>query len=146
MYTNDTWSHTFTEVGTFAYHCHPHQWMQAEIQVLEANGSAPVNHTIGVLEPEDFEQWTFDPAELTLRVGDTVTWVNPGAVMHKVAETTDEHAAHIAGAGSTVATQGDGHDHAHDEGGGSFNQGVLWVLGGLLLGIGVAQWAKKQSP
>lgn len=144
MQANETWSHTFTEETTFEYHCHPHPWMQAKIVVVASDGSPPQNHTINVIEPENFEEWDFDPEELTIMVGDTVTWVNQGAQMHKIGETTEEHAAHIAGAGSTV--EGDGHDHVHGDSGSSFNRGVMWVLGGLIVGIGIAQWAKKQSP
>lgn len=145
MQANETWSHTFTEEAVFDYHCHPHPWMQAKITVIASDGREPMNHTINVVEPADFEEWTFDPEELTVMVGDTVTWFNDGEQMHKIGETTAEHAEHIAGAGSTVDTSGDGHDHEHDEGS-SVNKAFLWITGGLGLGFIVAQWAKKQSP
>ncbi len=149
MFTNDTWSHTFNATGSFEYHCHPHPWMQASITVIEANESAPANHTIAILEPENFEEWSFGPVELTVRVGDTVTWVNQGQQMHKVAETTPEHADHIAAAGSTVASDGDGHgdhDHASSPSGGGLTAALLWAAGGLLAGVGVAQWLKRRAP
>ncbi len=31
----DSYSHTFTEAGTYAYHCTPHPYMQAKIIVIE---------------------------------------------------------------------------------------------------------------
>lgn len=30
-----TYEFTFTKVGTYAYHCEPHPWMQAQIEVIE---------------------------------------------------------------------------------------------------------------
>lgn len=144
MYHNETWNHTFTEPGTFEYHCHPHPWMQASIMVLEANGTA-MNHTITIIEPDDFEDWSFDPVELTIRAGDTVTWVNAGQQMHLLAETTEEHADHIAAAGSTVEPLESEHDHGHDHGDESRSNltPVLWIVGAIGIGLVIAQSARK---
>ena len=140
MLTNDTWSHTFTSPGTFEYHCHPHPWMQGTIKVLPSDGSAPREHVIEIVEPADFEAWTFTPEKFTVRAGDTVTWLNPGAQMHRIAETTGEHAEHIASAGGTVEDAGlasaahiDGDGHSH--GGFFLPSPILWITLGLLGGV-----------
>ncbi|HEX6068072.1 MAG TPA: plastocyanin/azurin family copper-binding protein, partial [Nitrososphaera sp.] len=31
----ESWEFTFTKVGTYAYHCEPHPWMQGEVEVIE---------------------------------------------------------------------------------------------------------------
>lgn len=102
--TGDTFQHTFTTEGTFAYHCHPHPWMQGEIHIEPAqNGSEPQNHTIKIVEPLDEGDWTFEPGSLTIRVGDTVEWVNEGEVIHVIMGGVD--------------ADGDGHHHDdHDHG------------------------------
>lgn len=140
MYNNETWAYTFTEAGNFEYHCHPHPWMQASIIVDPSNGSAPMNHEILIIEPENYDEWDFDPVTLTIQAGDTVTWINEGMQMHKVAETTAEHADHIAGAGSTVDEHG---DHEHNEGG--ISPAILWIGGALIVGLLAAQWFKNKS-
>lgn len=140
----ESWSYIVTDEGTFDYHCHPHPWMLAALNVLPADGD-PRTHIINVTEPEgkDFEDWTFAPAMMDVRVGDTVTWVNQGTVMHRVTQTVGEHIAH-------VGTAGEAHDDegavamavAPEHHGGVFfglpGQSWLWVglalVGGVFLG------------
>lgn len=111
LLANESWSHTFTEPGLFEYHCHPHPWMQASIEILASEGGPARNHTITVVEPSDFEKWAFSVDKLTIFAGDTVTWNNTGQRMHTVSETTAEHAEHIASAGGTVTEDSESHTH-----------------------------------
>ncbi|MGB0652121.1 MAG: cupredoxin domain-containing protein [Thermoplasmatota archaeon] len=143
----EDWSHIFTEPGTFEYHCHPHPWMQATIIIEEApEGYEPQEVVIEIEEPEDYQQWSFTPEQLTVRVGDTVTWRNTGAIMHKVAETGGEHADHIAsmGGGSAGSQAGDGHDHVHDDG--SQGNALFWIIVALAFGLIIAAIVRKGSP
>jgi plastocyanin len=145
-----SWSHTFTDVGRFDYHCHPHPWMLAGINIVASTGRPPVNHTIEIIEPEgkDFDQWTWSPAVATIEAGDTVTWVNQGSVVHVVQETTAEHLEHVGTVGAPAVQGGAGGDtHGH---GGSFldfpTQGWAWIgialVGGVLIG---RKWSRVQA-
>ncbi len=147
MQPGGNWSYTLAEEGTFDYHCHPHPWMLAQLRVLPSNGT-PMMHVIDITEPEgeDFENWTFSPKTMDVRVGDTVTWVNVGTVMHRVTQTVGEHIAHVG----TVAGSEDTGEHAdeaaHVEAGGP---GGIWWLVVAGLGVGcVALWVRgnKKSP
>jgi plastocyanin len=145
----DSWSHTFTETGKFDYHCHPHPWMLAGIEVDASSGRAPMNYTIEIVEPvgEVFGNWTFAPAVTRVEVGDTVTWVNKGSTVHVIQQTVGEHIEHIgtaAGGGG-----GGGDDHGAEGVAGDIRtssgaimglpaQGWMWVgfamVGGVLVG------------
>jgi plastocyanin len=140
----DSWSHTFTETGKFDYHCHPHPWMLAGIEVDASSGRAPMNYTIEIVEPvgEVFGNWTFAPAVTRVEVGDTVTWVNKGTTVHVIQETTAEHADHIgtAGGGDDHGAEGVAQD-IHTSSGAILGlpaQGWMWVgfamVGGVLVG------------
>ncbi len=52
----------------------------------ERVGQGPVRHEIAIIEPDPAKpfDWTFDPAALDLKVGDTVVWHNAGSVEHSV--------------------------------------------------------------
>lgn len=104
-----SYSVTFNETRLLDYHCHPHPWMLAQIEVRESSGRASKNWTVGATEPagQDFDAWNWNPPKLVIEVGDTVTWTNNGTVMHKVQETTAEHRSH-------VGTVGEGHADAEE--------------------------------
>ncbi len=141
-----SWSQTFTEPAQFDYHCHPHPWMLAGIQVEPSTGRAPINHTIEILEPvgQDFENWTFSPAVTKIEAGDSVTWVNKGTVTHVIQQTTAEHLEHIGTAGAaqdeehSVAAVAAAPDHGTGFALGMPPQGWMWVglalVGGVFLG------------
>ena len=145
-----SWSHTFTELGKMDYHCHPHPWMLGSITIAPSSGRAPINHTIRIVEPEgqDFEKWTWSPAITTIEVGDTVTWVNEGTVIHVFQETTAEHAEHIGTA------QGAEDDHAAVAGvadaghssGGFLSQGWLWIGAALIGGVYIGRKTVGMGP
>lgn len=138
-------SFNVTEEGTFDYHCHPHPWMLAQLRMLPSNGT-PMTHVINITEPTDqpFENWTFSPKIMDVRVGDTVTWVNVGTVMHRVTQTVGEHIAHVGTVGGSEADSHDDDGHAHPESGPSK---VWWLLvAGLGVGL-VYMWTKgNQKP
>lgn len=82
-----SFQHTFSTVGVFDYHCHPHPWMTATITIEENdNTTAPQTHTVRIIEPDaaDSQSWAFDPAELSIEVGDTVVWINEGNQIHVI--------------------------------------------------------------
>lgn len=131
-----SWSYNVTEEGTFDYHCHPHPWMLGQVRILPANGTAQT-HVINITEPvgEDFEKWTFSPKTYDVRVGDTITWVNNGTVMHRVTQTVGEHIAHVGTLGGSDEADvhvGDS-DHAHVE---ASAPGGIWWLVVAALGVG----------
>lgn len=85
--TGETFEHTFTTVGTFDYHCHPHPWMTAQITIEPTEeGVPPATHTIRITEPnpDDGDTWLFEPATLIIKSGDTVAWVNDGSQIHAI--------------------------------------------------------------
>jgi plastocyanin len=43
---------------------------------------APIGGTVGVLEPEDAQQWGYDPAVLTIQAGEAVVFANTGRIAH----------------------------------------------------------------
>ena len=136
-----------TEEGTFDYHCHPHPWMLAQLNILPSNGT-PQTHVINITEPADqpFENWTFAPKAMDVRVGDTVTWVNAGTVMHRVTQTVGEHIAHVGTLGGSGAAEEHADEAAHVE---AAAPSGLWWLVVAVLGIGcVALWVRgnKKAP
>lgn len=135
-----SFSFNVTEEGTFDYHCHPHPWMLAQLRMLPSNGT-PVTHVIDITEPADepFENWTFSPKVTDVRVGDTVTWVNVGSVMHRVTQTVGEHVAHVGTLGGSDADE-HGSDATHLESGAP--SGLWWVVVGVLGIACVALWVR----
>lgn len=140
-----SWSYTFTEEGRFDYHCHPHPWMLAGITVVPSSGRAARNYTVEIMEPsgQSFENWTFSPAVTTIEVGDTVTWVNAGTVVHVVQQTVGEHIAHV---GTVGGAAGEGHgeepavgDQTKSASIGFPTQGWLWVGAALIGGVFVGR-------
>ncbi|MHB1260209.1 MAG: cupredoxin domain-containing protein [Thermoplasmatota archaeon] len=150
----ESWSYNLTAEGTFDYHCHPHPWMLAALNVQPSDGSAPQTHVINVTEPEgkDFEDWTFAPKMLDVRVGDTITWVNVGTVMHRVTQTVGEHIAHVGTAGGTEESHADDGD-VHTEGAAAEvaraqPSGLWWIAVAAIGTLCVGLWVKgnKSAP
>lgn len=143
---------TFNQTGTLDYHCHPHPWMVAQIVVKESSGRQPKNWTVAALEPEgkDFEEWTWMERKLVVEVGDTVTWVNNGTVMHKVQETTKEHAEHIGGVEEpghedAEAHADEGHSQeTHSESGGRIPWYAYPMLSAGFIVAGIVWWQGRR--
>ncbi|MGB1697491.1 MAG: CopD family protein [Thermoplasmatota archaeon] len=70
------------DVGTFECHCHPHQWMECEIEVRA--DLPPAEHTVRILGglSDDPSSYRFEPANLAVGAGSTVTWINEGDDPH----------------------------------------------------------------
>lgn len=83
-----SWNHTFTQIGTFTYHCHPHPSMTGYVTVLGSGATRPdANVTI--------ESYGFRPMQLVVRPGTTVRWDNLDNVTHTVTEgATETHESH----------------------------------------------------
>ena len=149
MQPGESWSFNITEEGTFDYHCHPHPWMLAALNVLPNDGSPAMTHVINVTEPEgeDFENWTFAPKAMDVRVGDTITWVNVGTVMHRVTQTVGEHIAHIGTAGGDEPAH-DEADAAAGEVAGAQPSGLWWIAVAAVGTLCVGLWVKgnKKAP
>ena len=75
--------------GPLAYHCHPHPWMTATVIVAAAQGP-PSTWQVEIRDGRNLENYTYEPAVLYARVGDTVVWRNNGTMPHTV--TSDEDA------------------------------------------------------
>jgi plastocyanin len=138
-----SWSHVFTEPGRFDYHCHPHPWMVAGLDVVPDTDGVARNITIEFVEPadQDFEAWTLAPTLATAEVGDNVTWVNRGTVPHVVQQTVGEHIEHVGtvGGAGTRATGEHGHDdHTHPR------TAIMWI-GGAVIAAALLVWAVRRS-
>lgn len=75
---DQSWSHVFNTTGVSFYHCHPHPFMQAKVEVNEGASTSPVT-----IEIRGFK---FNPETLVVGVGTQVTWVNRDAAFHTVDE------------------------------------------------------------
>jgi len=72
--TGQTYSHTFSTVGVFHYHCGVHPSMHGTITV-NAGGSATQEHVT-------IQNFTLP--SMTVNVGSTVTWTNSDSAPHSV--------------------------------------------------------------
>lgn len=79
---------TFNLPTTISYVCelHPHTMTGSLTVVGDPVLPAPTEKTVKIVEPSstDANSWGFDPKELKVEVGTTVTWRNTGAVTHTV--------------------------------------------------------------
>jgi plastocyanin len=85
----DSFSFTFEDTGTFAYHCDIHPNMTATITVAESaedggNGGAAANAAVEIAD------FAFSPESLEVEAGTTVTWINNDSAPHTV--TSDDGA------------------------------------------------------
>lgn len=72
------WQLRLGNEGVYYYHCHPHPFMQAEIEVSRSARDGGATVTI-----KDFE---FTPKRIEVRPNDTIQFVNKGASVHTVDE------------------------------------------------------------
>lgn len=89
-----SFSFTFTDVGTFTYHCNIHSSMKGKIIVTSDSGSG--THPIDV-------QGSAFPAEFTISKGVTVTWTNRDSFAHTVTSDTQGNVAGKAAPGLGAA-------------------------------------------
>jgi len=90
-----SYSTTFHEEGTFAYHCHPHPYMTGAVVVSDEPDALDGEIQIAIRD------YAFVPDHVVVRPGATVTWTNEDPVPHTV---TFER-----------ANESHGHEPVHDE-------------------------------
>ncbi|HLF69506.1 MAG TPA: plastocyanin/azurin family copper-binding protein [Actinomycetota bacterium] len=106
------WEKTFSATGVFDYYCTVHPWMKGTVSVAAVGAKAPAvshskssgSHTsasakrpsasgtkkvapnIKIVEgkPDVPDSWVYDPSEVTVSKGETVTWRNLGKLSHTV--------------------------------------------------------------
>lgn len=66
------------------------------------NTSAQPVATIHILEPQDVQQWGYDPKELTIQVGQAVTFTNTGRVGHTATADSGEFDTGLLESGQSV--------------------------------------------
>lgn len=71
--------------GEFAYHCHPHPWMEANliVEALDPDEEFRTLH-VEILDGTRYDNYSFRPSTVEARVGDTVVWHNNGTQVHTV--------------------------------------------------------------
>lgn len=122
LQTNDSFEFTFDAgAGQFGYHCHPHPTMVGTITVEGASDAHAMDdgsmdgmgtvHTVRIVDSAQglaFEDWGYEPAQLTIQLGDTVRWTNDGETPHTVTATdaAPDHHDHEAPAVATVLAFG----------------------------------------
>ncbi len=102
FYPGAKWSHTFTAVGKYPYHCKPHPWMKG--LVIVSDSAAPLVADAGdpapqISAPDDaapsgppapesatlrLQPHASPPKLITVREGGTVTLVNNDTMKHEV--------------------------------------------------------------
>ncbi len=75
----DSFTNTFTEEGTFNYHCQFHP-MDGVVRVT---ATGPMAATVTILDSPG----RFDPADITIQRGGTVTWLHAANEPHTVTDT-----------------------------------------------------------
>ncbi len=75
----DSFSHLFTEEGTFNYHCQFHPMYG----IVRVTATGAMTETITILDSPG----RFDSADVTVQVGATVTWLHAGNQPHTVTDT-----------------------------------------------------------
>lgn len=73
-----SFSYTFPEEGTFSYHCQFHPMTG----VVRVTASGPMTASVNILDSPG----RFDPADVTIRVGGTVTWLHAANEPHTVTD------------------------------------------------------------
>ena len=82
---NQTFQYTFTNTGTFEYHCQLHPWLRGIIEVDGSN--PPINVVIKIPKGavESTSKVSFEPNHVVIPSGSTVIWNNTDAFSHTVA-------------------------------------------------------------
>jgi plastocyanin len=77
---DESWSYTFAEPGTYQIRCRPHPQMRQTVHVVAPGGDAPGERTTAAA----MEDLKFQPGELRVEAGQTVTWTNHDGADHNV--------------------------------------------------------------
>lgn len=83
-----SWSKTFLSASEIAYRCEIHPQVMTGTLVVTGPTIVPpkTEQKVDIVEPKstDTQSWAFDPKDITVDVGTTVTWRNLGAANHTV--------------------------------------------------------------
>ena len=72
----ETFSHTFTRAGDYPYFCMLHPWMTGRVVVQDPPAVQVAESTIA--------ESSYDPATVTIEVGEEVIWINDDLLLHTV--------------------------------------------------------------
>ena len=76
----ESWSYTFQEPGTYQIRCRPHPQMRQTVHVVAPGDDAPGEPTAEA----GMRDLKFQPGEIRVEVGRTVTWTNHDGTRHDV--------------------------------------------------------------
>jgi plastocyanin len=83
-----SWSMTFNEPGTVAYHCSIHPQLMTGTLTLTGPviKPEPLERTVKIVErdPNATDTYGYDPKNITVQAGTTITWRNEGTIAHTV--------------------------------------------------------------
>lgn len=79
-----TWSHDFSEAGTYSYYCEPHTWMQASITVAGEPALEGTTANVSIRE------YSYTPAAITIAPNTIVVWKNEGSLVHTVTQSASD--------------------------------------------------------
>lgn len=88
LFHGDSWNYTFTRTGTFPYMCHPHTWMRGTVEVVARGQPAMHNVTVDIYQNPDGTMG-YEPANITVQVGDKVQWINHSKPAHSLMDETE---------------------------------------------------------
>ncbi len=107
-----TFDHTFDSPANYTYHDHKNPSAEGSIMVMaDSDGSTD---QVDIQIRDDGGDVRFEPADITIEVGDTVRWTNSGSQVHQVMAWTEgdqmdmndmDHGGHDG--------HDDGHGHSH---------------------------------
>ena len=82
------WSWTVDEPEGLSYFVDTSVGRQGALKILPDDGSAQATHTVRIVAGASGEPPLLQPQDLTVRMGDKVTWVNDDAVAHTLVGST----------------------------------------------------------
>ncbi|MGH2560746.1 MAG: cupredoxin domain-containing protein [Thermomicrobiales bacterium] len=80
----DTFSWTFEQAGSIAYHCEIHPTMTAAVEVVESQEQEPAEEAAAEEAAVNIADFAFDPGSIEIAAGATVTWTNNDTAPHTV--------------------------------------------------------------
>lgn len=72
-------------------HCHPHPWMRQNVTLT---GEPPTEVHVDILDGSEENEFRFEPSELRIGRGSTVTYHNHGNFTHTATQRTEASLSH----------------------------------------------------